>query len=205
MSGDNNLTLRTTTSPSFSSINTANKVTWVPIRNLAGSYYTESILTDILSKREYLYRLFFKNKTNTTTIPASLTASPQNNLIREIKSTYSFIDPATYSSESTREFLYTNSNYLHYTFTKNFLKLLNDINYNIPINFNSISNYFIHALGPNDNYTFIGRNNDLYKSQYRPMRKGVANMIRLQATNAVAMPIEIRLHILASSKDVIHS
>jgi hypothetical protein len=134
-----------------------------------------------------------------------LTASPQNNLVREIKATYSFIDPATYSSESTREFLYTNQSYLHYTFTKNFLKLLNDINYNIPINFNLIGNYFIHALGPNDNYTSIGRNNDLYKSQYRPMRKGVANMIRLQATNAVAMPIEIRLHILASSKDVIHS
>jgi heme/copper-type cytochrome/quinol oxidase subunit 2 len=51
----------------------------------------------------------------------------------------------------------------------------------------------------------IGKNQDLYKSQYRPMRKGVTNMIRLQATNAVAMPTEIRLHILASSKDVIHS
>jgi hypothetical protein len=43
------------------------------------------------------------------------------------------------------------------------------------------------------------------KSQYRPMRKGVTNMVRLQATNAVAMPTEMRLHILASSKDVIHS
>jgi heme/copper-type cytochrome/quinol oxidase subunit 2 len=30
-------------------------------------------------------------------------------------------------------------------------------------------------------------------------------MIRLQATSAIAMPTEIRLHILASSKDVIHS
>lgn len=30
-------------------------------------------------------------------------------------------------------------------------------------------------------------------------------MIRLHATGAIAMPIEIRLHILASSKDVIHS
>jgi hypothetical protein len=37
------------------------------------------------------------------------------------------------------------------------------------------------------------------------MKKGVVNMIRLQATNAIAMPTEIRLHILASSKDVIHS
>ena len=30
-------------------------------------------------------------------------------------------------------------------------------------------------------------------------------MIRLQATGAVPMPIEIRLHIVASSRDVIHS
>jgi heme/copper-type cytochrome/quinol oxidase subunit 2 len=37
------------------------------------------------------------------------------------------------------------------------------------------------------------------------MRKGVNNMIRLHASGAVAMPIELRLQILASSKDVIHS
>jgi heme/copper-type cytochrome/quinol oxidase subunit 2 len=37
------------------------------------------------------------------------------------------------------------------------------------------------------------------------MRKGVSNMIRLHATGAIAMPIEIRIQILASSKDVIHS
>ena len=49
------------------------------------------------------------------------------------------------------------------------------------------------------------KNWNLFKSQYRPMKKGVTNMIRLQATNAIAMPTEIRLHILASSKDVIHS
>ena len=75
----------------------------------------------------------------------------------------------------------------------------------MPINFNSISNYFVHMIGPKTNNLVIGKNQDLYKSQYRPMRKGIMNMIRLQATNAVAMPIEIRLHILASSKDVIHS
>jgi len=51
----------------------------------------------------------------------------------------------------------------------------------------------------------LGKNTELFKSQYRPMKKGVTNMIRLQATGAIAMPIEIRLHILASSRDVIHS
>jgi hypothetical protein len=37
------------------------------------------------------------------------------------------------------------------------------------------------------------------------MRKGISNMIRLQATGAVTLPSEIRLNILASSRDIIHS
>lgn len=37
------------------------------------------------------------------------------------------------------------------------------------------------------------------------MRKGISNMIRLHATGAILLPIEVRLHILASSKDIIHS
>jgi hypothetical protein len=43
------------------------------------------------------------------------------------------------------------------------------------------------------------------KSQFRPLKKGISNMLRLHATGAVAMPIEIRLQVLASSRDVIHS
>jgi hypothetical protein len=43
------------------------------------------------------------------------------------------------------------------------------------------------------------------KSQFKPLKKGITNMMRLQGTGAVAMPIEIRLQVLASSKDVIHS
>jgi hypothetical protein len=45
----------------------------------------------------------------------------------------------------------------------------------------------------------------LYKNQYRPLKKGINSMLRLHATGAVAMPTEIRLQILASSRDVIHS
>jgi hypothetical protein len=45
----------------------------------------------------------------------------------------------------------------------------------------------------------------LFKNQYRPMRKGINNMLRLHASAAVALPIELRLQILASSRDVIHS
>ena len=43
------------------------------------------------------------------------------------------------------------------------------------------------------------------KSQHRPLKKGISNMLRLHATGTVAMPIEMRLQILASSRDIIHS
>ena len=37
------------------------------------------------------------------------------------------------------------------------------------------------------------------------MRKGMANMIRIQSNTAVAMPTETRIQILTVSKDIIHS
>lgn len=37
------------------------------------------------------------------------------------------------------------------------------------------------------------------------MRKGITAMLRLHATGAIALPIDLRLQILASSRDVIHS
>jgi heme/copper-type cytochrome/quinol oxidase subunit 2 len=134
-----------------------------------------------------------------------LSVAPNNSLVRDIKAVYSFIEPAAYSSESTREFLYQNPGYIYFTFVKDFIKVINDLNYQMPLNMDAISNYFIYSMGSKNPKYYLGGNQELYKSQYRPMRKGVINMIRLQATNAVAMPIEIRLHILASSKDVIHS
>jgi hypothetical protein len=42
-------------------------------------------------------------------------------------------------------------------------------------------------------------------SQYQPLKKGVVNMIRIQADKAVAMPTDTRIQILAVSKDIIHS
>lgn len=73
------------------------------------------------------------------------------------------------------------------------------------INTNFVNTYLFKYLLGNDNANNLGNNQQLFKDQYRPMKKGVTNMVRLQATGAIAMPIEIRLHILASSRDVIHS
>jgi hypothetical protein len=73
------------------------------------------------------------------------------------------------------------------------------------VNLNFLNTYVFKYLLGTDSSNTLGNNQSLLKNQYRPMKKGVINMIRLQATGAIAMPIEIRLHILASSRDVIHS
>jgi heme/copper-type cytochrome/quinol oxidase subunit 2 len=72
-------------------------------------------------------------------------------------------------------------------------------------NTNFLTDYLFFYLFNYNYFNNLGNNSDLYKNQYRPLRKGVSNMIRLHATGAIAMPTEIRLQILASSKDVIHS
>jgi hypothetical protein len=168
-------------------------------------YYNTSILIDILTKREYLYKDFYKFKANNIALPKTLMLAPNNNFLKEIQACYMFLDPTTYSSETTRELLYNDNNFLHYSFLRDFLKISNNLFSHIPVNFTTLNNYFIYLFGYVDNYGTVKGNANLYKSQYRPMRKGITNMIRLQATNAIAMPTEIRLHILASSKDVIHS
>jgi hypothetical protein len=75
----------------------------------------------------------------------------------------------------------------------------------IPINLKLVNQYlFFHFISQTSTNSF-GNRDDLLKSQFKPLKKGITNMMRLQGSGAVAMPIEIRLQILASSKDVIHS
>ena len=77
----------------------------------------------------------------------------------------------------------------------------------IPLNLNPMLNFgkFYLNTTKSNFYQDTQVAPQLLKSQYKPMRKGITNMVRLQATSAIAMPTEMRLHILASSKDVIHS
>lgn len=191
--------------PTYSGLNRANVITWSPLSGIAAYYYNTTVLNDILTKRENLYRSFFLTKTHMCQIPKYIHTAPNNPLVREVQAAYPFIDPTTYSSEVTRECLYNNTEFLQYSLIRDFLKVTNKALYQLPINFTLLNNYFIHLSGITSHYETVSGNLDLYKSQYRPMRKGITNMIRLQATNAIAMPTEIRLHILASSKDVIHS
>jgi hypothetical protein len=199
--------LNSSITPSFSGTNNINKITHVPLFNTSGYIYASSALTDILSKREYLYRVFLKQKSQTILLPEFLSTSINSKLLIELKSLFSLIDTSTLRTELSRELLLQNTFLLKYNLLEVFSEVTSKLLYKLPINFQLINN----NLGYFSTVPFLGLINErelgevLYKSQYQPLRKGITNMIRLQATNAIAMPTEIRLHILASSKDVIHS
>jgi heme/copper-type cytochrome/quinol oxidase subunit 2 len=138
-------------------------------------------------------------------LPKYFLATPTNPLLQEVQNSYPLIDPVSFGSEASREYFYQHTNFLRFHIIKDFLEIANNNLGNSSVNLSGITNYMFFYLFGTSNNTSFGRNLDLYKSQYRPMRKGVTNMIRLHATGAIAMPIEIRMHILASSRDVIHS
>ena len=192
--------------PSYSGVSTSGRSSWRPSSSIQSYYYNNSIMVDILSKREYLYRQYFLTKSSVSSLPKYLTASPNNPLLEEVKNSYPLIDPVAFSSELSRELFYQNTNFLKFMVVKDSIISLNNLLINSSLNLSGLSNYlFFYLFGIDNSGTKLGKNLDLYKSQFRPMKKGVTNMIRLHATGAIAMPIEIRLHILASSKDVIHS
>jgi len=199
----NNTTALTT--PSYSGLNTSARSSWRPMSGVQSYNYTTSILVDILTKREHLYRQYFYTKGYTLNLPQYLTACPTNSLLREVKAAFPLIDPVSFSSEVSREFLYQNTTFLKFNLVREFASLATNTVNALPFNSTFLTNYTFFYLFGNNKSANLGKNLELYKNQYRPMKKGVTNMIRLHATGAIAMPIEIRLHILASSKDVIHS
>ena len=193
------------TTPSYSGLNTSARSSWRPMSGVQSYNYTTSTLVDILTKREHLYRQYFYTKGYVLNLPQYLTACPTNSLLREVKAAFPLIDPVSFSSEISREFLYQNTTFLKFNLIREFANLASNTINALPFNTNYLTNYTFFYLFGNSKSSNLGKNLELYKNQYRPMKKGVTNMIRLHATGAIAMPIEIRLHILASSKDVIHS
>ena len=96
--------------------------------------------------------------------------------------------------------------FLRFLLLKDFVINSSEIITKLPINVSKITNYlFFQIIGELPVNNKVDYASSIYKDQYKPMRKGITNMIELHTTGAVAMPIEIRLHIVASSKDVIHS
>jgi hypothetical protein len=163
-------------------------------------YYTSNTLIDILTRREYLYRQLFFINNKLAILPPILTNSPKNPLLTEIKSTFLFIDPFTRSNEYSRDAFYHSLN----SFQINILKKKLEFFFN-SFNFNRLFDHLLCYYFNNKKSGDFFQNYSPLKNQFRPLKKGISNMIRLHATGAIALPIEVRLQILASSKDVIHS
>ena len=186
---------------SNSNINSFARASWKPTTPVAAYYYQTSILLDILTKREYLYRQFLFSNKKIINLPFFAINNPNNPLIHDIKSAFMLIDPATYNNEYSRDVYYNVLTYFHFNTLQSFFS--NSLSVaSVPLYLTTIMQFFFNNFLPTSATT---TNNELVRSQYRPMRKGITNMIRLHGTGAVAMPIEIRLQVLASSKDVIHS
>jgi len=157
---------------------------------------TLNTLNDLLTKREYLYRSFFLKQNLTSDLPSYLKSNPLNSLFLEVKNSFNYVEVNSIASEISHNFFYNNTSLFQLSFLDELFK-----NSVISPYINIFENYFLNSV----KYNNFNLNSEFYKNQYRPMRKGITNMIRLHATGAIALPIEIRLHILASSKDVIHS
>lgn len=186
--------------PSNSNINSYARSSWKPQNSIQSYYYSVSTLVDILTKREYLYRELFASINKTTNLPYYLTSSPKNPLVSEIKASFNFVNPLSLANEYSREAYYHSLNFFNLMYVKTLVS--ENLSF---LNLSPINDYLFYYFFSNNSSNTKSFNSDLYKNQYRPMRKGITNMIRLHATGAMALPIEIRLQILASSKDVIHS
>jgi hypothetical protein len=192
-------------SPSISGNNIYGKSLWRPYSSVQAYYYHIATLIDILTKREYLYRQYFESTRKIANLPNQLTANPKNPLINELKSSFLFIDPTTYNSEYSREVYYNSLSYFKFMVLKGWLLNVSQASQNLPINLKLVNDYLFYYFFNPQKSNSIGKNQDLYKNQYRPLRKGITSMLRLHATGAIAMPTEVRLQVLASSRDVIHS
>lgn len=151
---------------------------WKPFNNLESYIYSITQLIDILNKREYIFREYSYSKLGSINVPSSYVTSPENPIILDFKSSYNFLNFNSNNSEFSKDVYF------------NFLNLYdNYLNKNLNLNIKNDLNFSDNSL----------------KSQYKPMKKGPTNMIRLHATGAVAIPIETRIQMMSSSKDVIHS
>lgn len=181
-----------------------NKSTWRPKSSIQSYYYKVSKLSDILSRREHLYRRYLESAHGVTEIPTTLCATPNNPLLRDLKASFLFTDPASFSSEYSRDFLYSSTPYFKFVQLKALSEPALNTLQQTQVNTSLLTEYvFFYFFGTPSAKS--GNVHEIYKNQYRPLKKGISSMLRLHSTGAVAMPIEIRLQVLASSRDVIHS
>jgi len=149
-------------------------------------------------------RQYLQTNKQIVNLPNVFTTNINNTLIDEIKSSFMLIDPISYSSEISRDFFYFSLPFFKFLVFKSFILDLMSKTSDLPINTQLINEYlFFYAL--NNKSLKTNLNESLYKDQHRPLRKNITSMLRLHGTGAIAMPVDVRLQILASSRDVIHS
>lgn len=141
---------------------------------------------------------------NQKSLPNHLTATPQNPLLADVRASFQFNDPSSFSSEYSRDFMYSSLSHFQFLQLRSALSTASTVLTNAPLNASPLTEYVFYYLLGSDSQK-AGNYSELYKNQHRPLRKGISDMLRLHATGAIAMPIEIRLQVLASSRDVIHS
>lgn len=200
--GETTLSLST---PTYSNINSPARHSTQPTSGPQFFTYSEGIMADILSKREYLYRQYFTSKGFKMILPDYFKSSPTHPLLSELRTLVPSTDPINLSSESSRDLFYHHSSLFNTSLVHNMLSVFNYNSTGLPLNLNFFTKYVLTYFTGTAGTSNLSNDTELLRNQYRPMKKGVSNMIKLHATGAVAMPIETRLHLLASSKDVIHS
>jgi hypothetical protein len=199
--------------PSFS---WSYRCSWRPYTSVQAYNYNTLVLSDLLTKREGLYRKYLELQGAGRSLPVDFTATPSNSLLTLIRSSFLITSPTTLLSEVSRDFYLTSAEYFQFLVFKSWVNYyFSKFSRYSPYTFDEARNLFPIRLPLVNEYLFfyfcgsklyeLGNVSDLYKSQYRPLRKGVMNMIRLQMSGTVALPIEVRLQVMASSKDVIHS
>lgn len=145
-----------------------------------------------------MYRQFFELNSRLIDLPIDLRAAPNHPLLEELLSGFNFNDPSDFSAEYARDLRYSSLYFFQFLLLKEALSSLGDV---VPNSLNYHFSYFL-GLKPFEKRDSSG---ELLRNPFRPLRKGVSSMLRLHATGAVAAPIEVRLQVLASSRDVIHS
>lgn len=165
------------------SYNNPSRNYWRSIRSFGSYTFYNSKLIDILFKKELIIKSILDRKKNKFNI---VDLKPQNNLLMDLKSTLIYNTDYDKFNGDIRILSFDFINRLRDRFL-----FLRD-----PITSSAIK--VIDSV--DDSY------NNLYKkSQYKPMRKGIANMVRIQSNTAVAVPVETRIQLLTVSKDIIHS
>jgi hypothetical protein len=101
--------------PTFSS---SHRMVYKPYKSVQSYFYNLNLLTDILSKREFLYRQLLERRNNIVELPKQLRSTPNNPLIKDLKSTFLLVDPITYNSEYSRELYYSSLSYFKFILFK---------------------------------------------------------------------------------------